>query len=135
MSTPVPGSAPPATPPRIRFPYGVDGRGRTASSTELAHVRELIEQVLLTAPGERVMRPAFGAALLQRVFEPGGPELLATTQYVVQAALSQELGQRITVDALTVDSLDNQLLVTVTWTMLATGEQRTADLALPGGAA
>lgn len=135
MSALIPGSAPPSYPPRIRFPYGTDGRGRTASCPEGEHVRQLIELVLLTAPGERVMRPTFGAALLQRVFEPGGPELLATTQYMVQAALSQELGNRITVDALLLESRGAFLVVTVTWSLLATGEQRTTEITLPGGVA
>ena len=34
------------------------------------HLRDLIEQVLFTAPGERVMRPDFGSGLLALVFEP-----------------------------------------------------------------
>lgn len=134
MSAPVPGSAPPALPPRIRFPYGADLRGRTASCTEDAHVRQLIEQIMLTAPGERVMRPTYGGALMQRVFEPGGPELLATTQYVVQATLSQELGDRIVVESLELEARDALLVVTVTWSLLRTGEAHTTEVVVPGGA-
>ena len=37
------------------------------------HLRDLIEQVLFTAPGERVMRPDFGSGLLALVFEPNSP--------------------------------------------------------------
>lgn len=134
-TTPVPGSAPPPLPPRIRFPYGTDLRGRTATCSEDAHVRQLIEQLMLTAPGERVMRPTYGGALMQRVFEPGGPELLAATQYVVQATLSQELGHRIVVESLQLESRDALLVVTVTWSLLRTREAHTTEVVVPGGAA
>ena len=48
--------------PDLDFPYHFDGRGRTATTDRDDHIRDLIEQVLFTAPGERVMRPDFGAA-------------------------------------------------------------------------
>jgi phage baseplate assembly protein W len=132
LTGPVPGSAPPPMPPRIRFPFGTDRRGRTATCTEGEHVRQLIEQVMLTSPGERVMRPTYGGALMQRVFEPGGPELLATTQYVVQATLSQELGDRLTVESLVLESRDAMLVVTVAWSLHRTGEQYVTEVAVPG---
>ena len=47
----------------LRFPYQFDGRGRTAEADEAAYIRDLIEQVLFTAPGERVNRPDFGCGL------------------------------------------------------------------------
>ncbi len=132
LTGPVPRSAPPPTPPRIRFPYGPDRRGRTGTCPEGEHVRQLIEQVMLTSPGERVMRPTFGGSLMQRVFEPGGPELLSTTQYVVQATLSQELGDRLTVESLSLESRDAALVVTVAWSLLRTGEQHVTEVAVPG---
>ena len=70
----------------------MDGRGRTASTGDDDHLRDLIEQVLFTAPGERVMRPDFGSGLLGLVFEPNGPGLAAATRHLVEAALQRELG-------------------------------------------
>ena len=67
------------------FPYRIDGRGRSAEpENEDAHVRELIEQVLFTVPGERVMRPDFGCGLMQLVFAPNSDELAATLQVLVR---------------------------------------------------
>jgi len=43
----------------LDYPYHFDGRGRTGSTGDDAHIRDLIEQVLFTAPGERVNRPDF----------------------------------------------------------------------------
>ena len=62
------------------------------------HIRDLIEQVLFTAPGERVNRPNFGSGLLQLVFAPNSDELAAATQFLVQGALQQWLGDLIQVE-------------------------------------
>jgi phage baseplate assembly protein W len=72
----------------LRFPYQFDGRGRSAEAEEEAYIRGLVEQVLFTAPGERVMRPEFGSGLMQLVFAPNSPELAATTQFLVQGRCS-----------------------------------------------
>ena len=72
----------------VDFPFRFDGRGRTATTGDDEHVRDLIEQVLFTAPGERVNRPTFGSGLLQLVFAPNSDELAAATQLTVQARCS-----------------------------------------------
>ena len=91
---------------QVAVPFRVDARGRTAVAGDADHLRDLIEQVLFTAPGERVMRPDFGSGLLGLVFEPGGPELVATTQHLVQGALQQELGHLVAVDSVEVSQDD-----------------------------
>jgi len=108
------------------FPYHVDGRGRTATTGSDDHLRDLIEQVLFTAPGERVMRPDFGSGLLGLVFEPGGPELVATTQHLVQGALQQELGHLIAVDSVEVSQDEGALTVSVSYVALQTQERTSA---------
>src|SRR5436190_1281912 len=72
---------------QIDYPYTFDSRGRTAETTEEEHIRDLIEQVLFTTPGERVNRPTFGSGLLQLVFAPNGGALGAATQMAVQGTL------------------------------------------------
>src|SRR5262249_5620163 len=59
----------------VAFPFAVDGRGRTADRGYDDHVRDMIELLLFTQPGERVMRPDFGCGLADLVFEPNSPEL------------------------------------------------------------
>jgi phage baseplate assembly protein W len=109
----------------VDFPYHVDGRGRTADTGAGDHLRDLIEQVLFTAPGERVMRPDFGSGLLGLVFEPGGPELVATTQHLVQGSLQQELGNLIAVESVEVEQDEGTLTVSVSYVALQT-QQRTS---------
>jgi len=111
----------------VAFPYHVDGRGRTAGAGADDHLRDLIEQVLFTSPGERVMRPDFGGGLLGLVFEPGGPELVATTQQLVQGSLQQELGHLIAVDSVQVSQEEGVFTVNVSYVALRSRERASAS--------
>jgi len=64
---------------QVDFPYDVDALGRTAGTTDEEHVRDLVEQVLFTNPGERVNRPTFGSGLLSLVFAPASDALVSAT--------------------------------------------------------
>jgi phage baseplate assembly protein W len=111
----------------IDFPLQFDKRGRTAATDEDDHIRDMIEQVLFTAPGERVNRPGFGSGLLQLIFEPNSDELAATTQLLVQGALQQWLGDLIEVESVAVSSADSALQVHVKYTVRRTQERRAAQ--------
>ena len=100
---------------RGHFPYQFDGRGRTRDDDEATWIRGLIEQVLFTAPGERVMRPDFGSGLRGLVFAPNSPELAATTQFLVQGALQQWLSGLISVQAIEVAAVESTLTVSVSY--------------------
>jgi uncharacterized protein len=117
---------------QVDFPYGVDARGRTASTSEDEHVRDLIEQVLFTAPGERVNRPTFGSGLLQLVFAPNSDALAAATQLAVQAALQEWLADRIVVQDVTVDAIDSTLTATVIYADRVTQQSQTATFTREG---
>lgn len=119
----------------LDFPYRFDGRGRTAQTDHADHIRDLIEQVLFTSPGERVMRPDFGSGLLAVVFEPNSTALLATTQMLVQGALQQHLGHLIAVQDVAVDAREGTFAVAVRYAVLADGSVRLDSFAAPGGGA
>jgi hypothetical protein len=119
----------------VRYPYQIDGRGRTAEVGEEDYIRGLIEQVLFTSPGERVMRPDFGSGVMQLVFAPNSPELAATTQFLVQAALQQYLGNLIALEGVEVEAVDATLRVTVRYAIRRTGVGQTAEFVREGGAA
>jgi phage baseplate assembly protein W len=87
----------------------------------------MVEQVLFTSPGERVNRPTFGCGLLQLVFAPNSDELAATTQYLVQGALQQWLGDLIQVNSVTVANEDSTLRVAVSYTIRRTQQSQTAQ--------
>ena len=106
------------------YPYRFSSSGRTATTAYAEHVRDLIEQVLFTRPGERVMRPSFGCGIDRLVFAPGGPELAEQTNLIISAALEEWLGDVIAVLSLDVRFDDSQLLITVVYALLVSGEQR-----------
>src|SRR5215472_9001013 len=116
----------------VAFPYQIGGGGRTALSDDDSHIREMIQQLLFTAPGERVNRPAFGTALRQLVFAPNSPEVAAATQFLIQGSLQQYLGDLIAVERIDVESQDATLLVTIVYTVRHTQERQSATFAAPG---
>lgn len=118
---------------QIDYPFQFDGRGQTATAIEDDHIRDLIEQVLFTSPGERVNRPDFGSGVLQLVFAPNSDVLAAATQMMVQGALQQWLGTLIQVEAVEVQSQDATLQVTVQYLIRRTQEQRVAQFNRGGG--
>ncbi len=119
---------------QVNFPYRFDARGRTAGADEADHIRDLIEQVLFTHPGERVMRPDFGSGLLQVVFAPNSEVLAATTQVLVQSSLQRWLGEWILVQSVQVDAVDSTLRVTVQYVIRRTGTRVVGTFVQGGGA-
>jgi len=111
---------------RAQFPYQFDGRGRSSDVDEASWIRGLIEQVLFTTPGERVMRPDFGSGLRELVFAPNSPELAATTQFLVQGALQQWLDDLVLVESVEVEAVESSLTVTVQY-LIRRSETRLRD--------
>ncbi|HVK52158.1 MAG TPA: GPW/gp25 family protein [Pseudoxanthomonas sp.] len=115
----------------IDFPFHPDGRGRSAQAGYAQHVRDMIEQLVFTHPGERVNRPDFGSGLLQLVFAGNSPELAATVQFTLQAALQRWLQDVIEVRALKVESEDAAITVQVSYLLLRTREEQSASFTRP----
>lgn len=69
------------------FPLRLDADGALGTSAAEQDVREAIRIILATEPGERVMRPEFGAGLSRFVFEPLSTTLLALIRTRVHEAL------------------------------------------------
>jgi Bacteriophage baseplate protein W len=109
----------------IDYPFHFAPNGRTATTSDDDHVRDMIEQLLFTNPGERVNRPEFGSGLLQLVFAPNSAEMAATLQFTVQAALQQWMGDLIEVRSLSVTSDEAQLRVELSYAIRRTGDERT----------
>jgi phage baseplate assembly protein W len=104
----------------INFPYQFDGRGRTQEATLQDYIKQLVETVLFTSPGERVNLIDFGSGLLQLAFAPNSVEMAAATQFAVQAALQKWLSNYIKVVSVVATAQDATLTVAVTYTPLNT---------------
>lgn len=116
----------------IDFPFHFDQRGRTAATDGDDHIRDMIEQLLFTNPGERVNRPDFGSGLLQMVFAPNSPELASALQFTMQAALQRYLGDLIDLQDLQVNAQDSTLSVAVQYVVRLSQQSRTATFVRGG---
>jgi phage baseplate assembly protein W len=117
----------------LDYPYAIDARGRSATTAEDDHVRDLILQVLFTNPGERVNRPEFGCGLKSLVFMPNSTALAAATQALVKGALQKWLEREIHVENVAIEAKDERLEVVVAYRRRAAEERRVERVALPGG--
>jgi phage baseplate assembly protein W len=113
---------------QFAYPYTIDGSGRTASADDDAHIRQLIEQLLFTAPGERVNRPTFGTGLRQLLFSPNSPELATATEFMVQGALQEIMGELIRVEAVDVAAEESTLRITVQYVVQRTQQRRVVEV-------
>jgi len=112
----------------LRFPFQIDAAsGQAARTSYQDHVDQMIRQVLLTDPGERVCLPTFGAGLRRLLFAPLSAQLQASTQMIVTQALNMWLGNQITVQSVTVATPastpgipDGTILITVGYLLIET---------------
>ena len=116
---------------QIDHPFHFDTHGRTATTDDADHVRDMIELLLFTRPGERVNRPDFGSGLMHAVFAPNSPELATALEFTTRAALQRHLGDVVEVRALTVQADDAAMRVTLKYALRRTGELRNESFVLP----
>ncbi len=111
----------------IDYPFHFDSRGRTAATDDDDHIRDMIEELLFTNPGERVNRPDFGSGLQQLIFGPNSPELAAALQFTLQATLQRWLGDLIELQALEVTSEDSTLSILIQYVVRRNNQRQVAQ--------
>jgi phage baseplate assembly protein W len=107
----------------LESPFAIDTRGRSALADADKHLRDMIELVLFTAPGERVNRPEFGCGVRQLVFAPNSETLAAATEQLIHGALIRWLDSVMAVQQVQVTASESTLTIRVTYTARATGGQ------------
>lgn len=114
------------------FPFRIDAAsGQAAQATYQDHVDQMIRQILLTDPGERVCLPTFGAGLRRLLFAPISAQLKASATMIISQALSTWIGNQITVRNVTVDTPastpgvpDGTILITIEYVLIETQSVR-----------
>jgi uncharacterized protein len=108
---------------RLAFPFVAAPSGRSAGVEygSDAHVRQMLELLIFTMAGERVMRPDLGSPARQMVFTAGNGPVAIALQATLQAAITQWLGQVLTLHELSVDfgEADAVLEISVTYEVRA----------------
>ena len=118
----------------LKFPFEM-GAGGPRSSGRMDHVREQIEQVLFTDPGERVFHPEFGVGVRALLFEPNAPALKEITRKRLTASIADTLRGEVDPRTLEidVDQQDERLLVRISYTLAALGLQESHTIDVTGG--
>lgn len=107
----------------INNPLSLDPFGHVTQADDPTHIRQMILQVLFTAPGERVNMPDFGCGLAALVFESATSERIGINQAMIQASLLRWMGELIRLDALQVTPDGEKLSIRIAYTILATGHR------------
>ena len=114
----------------MAFPYALVGRGVTATCASVEqHVAQLVEQLLLTRPGERVNRPTLGCGLGDLVFGPSSPEMAAAVQVTVATAMAEFLGDLVRIVGIDVTALESTLQVDLSYELIPADGSGTATTA------
>lgn len=115
------------------FPFDVGADRSTSTADDDAHLRDLVLQVLLTSPGERVNQPDFGCSVRSLLFVGQNDALRASAQFLVTQSLERWLGDRLVVEDVAVTTPDDQdgvLEIALTYTARATGRRNGVTVAL-----
>jgi phage baseplate assembly protein W len=115
----------------LSFPFQVTDRGVAASSPRAEVLRQQLEQLLLTLPGERVNRPDFGCGIQRLVFAGASPEAAAAAEYVIASSIRRHLRDLLQLDAVRVTVDDTSLFVDILYTVTDTGQELAATFAQP----
>lgn len=116
----------------MAFPFAIDrAAGRIREERDYdAYIVQLIRQVLLTDLGERINRPEFGAQVRRMVFAPNDPAAATYGRTLVYQALTRWLANFIAVASVEVEAVEETLLITVEYTVIAKGEKRFLNVEL-----
>lgn len=109
------------------FPVQVDARGRIALARGAQDVEQAIRIILLTPPGQRVMRPEFGCRIHDLIYAPASGTTYSLARRYVEEALAM-WEPRITVLAVTVErdpKADECLRIEIQYEINATYDRRT----------
>jgi|SRR5579859_663158 len=105
------------------FPFRIDSASlQGAQSAYDAHVEQMLKELLLTGPGERVCLPEFGCGLRQLLFAPISSALTATTKLLVQDSINRWLNGVVSLKSVSVDSegTEGQLVVNIDYVVVET---------------
>jgi len=112
----------------LNSPLTITPGGRTATADVDAHVRELVELVLFTRPGERVNLPEFGCGIRELLFAPNSDLLATATEALTASSLNRWLSDWLVVQKLEVMNNDNVLEIRVTYQRR--GQQEMSELVI-----
>lgn len=113
----------------LKFPLSKNSSGIPAASTDEDLIQESLKQILMTVPGERVMRPQFGSNILGLVFENNTEILEHYLDLEIRSAISK-FEPRVVMRNITVERKEEELIITIYYVIVATSAQASVSLAV-----
>lgn len=107
----------------LAFPFRLRPEGGVATADKDHHIRQRIEQILFTSPGERVMLPEFGSGVRDLVFAGNNEVLAAATEFQIAKALQTHMGSEVMINAVEVVNDEERLQIHVVYTKTRDLEQ------------
>jgi hypothetical protein len=107
-------------------------RGVAVTDDPDRHLRDKLEAVLFTSPGERVNNPDFGAGLNRALFEGLNELTVAALEFRVSQSIRRDLGDEILVDALSIemDPLEGELTLKLAFRRRSDRQPRNLEVKL-----
>ena len=114
----------------IKYPFGIDqGLGALAEENSFKeHVKQMVIQILMTSPGERINRPDFGCGIRRMVFAPNSDVTASLTQVTILQALNTWLGSLITVGDVKVNAIEEKLEINIAYSIKSMNEPQYLNL-------
>lgn len=114
----------------IRHPMAIDpALGILDEETTYArHIDQLVRQVLLTSPGERINRPDFGCGVKRMVFALNSRVTARLAQANIFESLNRWLSPAIVVEDVKAEAREEVLQIAIAYTLRARGEKRYLNL-------
>lgn len=108
------------------FPPEIGAQGGIALTNERSELRQSVEIILSTSPGQRVMRPTFGCRLQELVFAPNNSQTAAQARRYVEDALGmwEPRIKVISVNAFPDTQEDHRLVIEIEYQIKATNDRR-----------
>ncbi len=108
------------------FPPQIGSQGGLALTSERNEIEQAMRIIIMTVPGQRVMRPNFGCRIHELLFAPNNQTTTAQAERFVKDALAM-WEPRVTVmevDAYPDPHMANRLLIDVKYEVKSTGDPR-----------
>jgi phage baseplate assembly protein W len=95
------------------FPFNFNRYGHIEDADASKHIRDMMEQILFTVPGERVNRPDFGCGVQRMVFGTTRPEMMSVKQAEIQSELHRYLGHLISLQEVRVTTQESRIEILI----------------------
>ena len=120
---------------RLAFPFRMDASGRSAMVIEGSdpHLRQMLEQLVMTLTSERVMRPDFGSPVWQMLFRAGNDPVAVALEASLQAAIRQWLGHVLVLENLSADFDEEEAVLDIRIEYSAVNRQSAGELTIRRG--